>query len=204
MARALLAIFLSLVLAGTAQAAKRKKKKNRAKTKAKTEQVSRVKKKKDADKPKEDSGEKAEEAANATAPNPEMEVYRAIQKREQSTVQDLADLLLMYRGEFAKLPSAEKRLARARELKIIKGQKGGDILDRGVLAYAIMKIYRPESGVLFWLTGWERYAMRDVQEAGIMPAKAATNQHVSGEQLMGTITAAEEYLESKKKWGTDK
>lgn len=201
MARPLLAILLLLVLGGSADAAKRKKKK-RSKTKTKIEQVTQTKKKR-AEQPKDDSVEKTEATAVAAA-NPEMEVYRAIQKREQSTVQDLADLLLMYRGEFGKIPTAEKRLARARELKIIRGQKGGDILERGALAYAIMKVYQPESGVLFWLTGWERYAMRDVQEAGIMPAKAATSQHLSGEQLMGTITAAEEYKESKKKWGTDK
>jgi hypothetical protein len=63
-----------------------------------------------------------------------------------------------------------------------------------------MKAYHPESGWLFWLTGWERYAMRDVQEAEIMPVKSTPNQHLSGVQLLGTITAAQEYLEHKKKW----
>lgn len=202
MLRTLPAILLLLILATGAGAAKNRKRKGAAKAKAKTEKTKQ-------DKKTEIQKETEEPVAAATKvettnASTEMEIYRAIQKREQSTVQDLADLTLMYRGEFAKIPTAEKRLARARELKIIKTQKPGDILERGALAYAIMKLYQPESGVLFWLTDWERYAMRDVQEAGIMPAKAAVSQHVSGEQLMGTITAAEEYTENKKKWGKEK
>jgi hypothetical protein len=197
MFRSLLAMLLLLALASSIDAAKRKKRAAR-KANAKTEEVAAKAKKTE---PEKEAPEKAEEAQPSAAKS-EMEVYRAIQKRNECTVQDLVDLTLMYRGEFAKINTAEKRVERVRELKIIKAQKGNDPLERGTLAYALMKIYAPESGILFWLTGWERYAMRDVQEAGIMPTKATPAQHISGEQLMGTITAAEEYREGRKNWGT--
>ncbi len=196
MFRSLVAILLLLGFMGNADAARRKKRAVR-KAKAKTEKIAA---KTQAEEVEKTTPPKTDEIKPATA-GTEMEVYRIIQKRNESTVQDLVDLTLMYRGEFSKISSAEKRLERARELKIIKSQKGNDTLERGTLAYALMKIYAPESGILFWLTGWERYAMRDVQEAGIMPTKATPAQHISGEQLMGTITAAEEYREGRKNWG---
>ncbi|MBS0618695.1 MAG: hypothetical protein JSR44_10940 [Spirochaetes bacterium] len=134
------------------------------------------------------------------APNPEMDAYRQIQARDAVTVQDLADLLLMYRGEFTKHATPAARLERCRELKLIKNQTAESLLERGTLAYAIMKSYTPETGWLFWITGWERYALRDVQEAGIMPNRHTPAQNLSGEQLLGTITAAEEYTVSRIKW----
>jgi len=134
------------------------------------------------------------------ASNPEMDAYRQIQSRDAVTVQDLADLLLMYRGEFVKHATPAARLDRCRELKLVKNQTAESLLERGTLAYAIMKAYTPETGWLFWLTGWERYALRDVQEAGIMPNSQTPAQNLSGEQLLGTITAAEEYTVSRGKW----
>lgn len=132
----------------------------------------------------------------------EMEAYRAIQNRKISTVQDLADLMLMYRSEYAKYPSQAKRLARAQELDLIqKEHKGDEELDRGTLAYSLMKMYQPEHGLLYWLTGWERYALRDVQEAGIIPNKSTPSQKLSGEQLFAIMTDAEEYKTKRSEWG---
>lgn len=131
----------------------------------------------------------------------EMEAYRAILARQVCTVQDLADLLLMYRGEYGKYPSQEKRLRRAQELGLIKSEyKGGEDLKKGILAYSLMKAYKPERGWLFWLTGWERYALRDVQEAGIIPVRATVEQRLSGEQLFAVMTDAEEYLTRTSNW----
>ncbi|GAB4428162.1 MAG: hypothetical protein OHK0011_10290 [Turneriella sp.] len=131
----------------------------------------------------------------------EMEAYRAIQNRPVTTVQDLADLLLMYRGEYAKFTSQEKRLERVRELGLLKkDHEGHEELDRGTLAYALMKVYEPEKGWLYWLTGWERYALRDVQEAGIMPNKSTPEQKMSGDQLLAIMTDAEEFVTRRNEW----
>jgi hypothetical protein len=131
----------------------------------------------------------------------EMEAYRAIQKRPVTTVQDLADLLLMYRGEYAKLPTQAKRLERVRELGLVqKEHAGNEDLDLGTLAYALLKVYEPEQGWLYWLTGWERYALRDVQEAGIMPYKSTPAQKLSGEQLLAIMTDAEEFVTKRSEW----
>jgi hypothetical protein len=131
----------------------------------------------------------------------EMEAYRAIWNRPVTTVQDLADLLLMYRGEYAKFSSKQKRLERVRELGLMqKEREGKEELNCGTLAYALMKMYQPEQGWLFWLTGWERYALRDVQEAGIIPHKFTTAQKLSGEQLLAIMTDAEEFTTKRNEW----
>lgn len=131
----------------------------------------------------------------------EMEAYRAIQNRPVTTVQDLADLLLMYRGEYGKYDTQEKRLARVRELGLVQKEHAGDEeLDRGTLAFALMQVYRPEKGWLYWLTGWERYALRDVQEAGIMPHNSTPSQKLSGDQLLAIMTEAEEFVTKRSEW----
>ncbi len=200
--RTILGLVFVLLIADTASAARRKKAKKKKKVAEKTEETVPVAKSE-----KEKPVAKKENPPEKTADGPvadiqdEMEAYRAIQKRKEARVQDLADLLLMYRGEYGKYKNAAKRLARARELELIQDHQGEEKLDRGTLAYAIMKVYHPEKGLLYWLTGWERYAMRDVQEAAIMPAKSTAGQNLSGEQLLGTITVAEEYVLSEKNWG---
>lgn len=200
--RTILCLMLLLLMADSTMAAKRKKARKKAKAAEKTEETVPAAKpeKEQPVAKKEIAPEKATEAL-VTDLQDEMEAYRAIQKRKEARVQDLADLLLMYRGEFGKYNNAAKRLARARELELIQDHQGEEKLDRGTLAYAIMKVYRPEKGLLYWITGWERYAMRDVQEAAIMPAKSTPGQNLSGEQLLGTITVAEEYVASQKNWG---
>lgn len=206
MRRLLVLLLVMFVFVQAADAQKRKKK--RAKKAAKqTEKTETKKPKKESETVAENKTEPDKavtEANQADQPlpgtNDEMEAFRAIQNRTEARVQDLADLLLMYRGEFGKYATSAKRLARARELGLIQDHKGEEKLDRGTLAYAIMKIYSPERGLLYWLTGWERYALRDVQEAGIMPARNTPGQNLSGEQLMGTMTTAEEFAASRLEW----
>lgn len=212
MVRGILTLILVLAFAASLDAA-RKQKRNRVrvKPKAKAEETAQPPEnpehstRPDKNAKHEEPEHKEDEATEETAAAPvyasdEMEVFRAIEARSEATVQDLIDVLLMYRGEYGKYKTADERANRIRELKLLKNQKGSDLLERGTLAYALMKAYRPESGWLFWLTGWERYAMRDIQEAEIMPTKATPNQHLSGAQLLGTITAAQEYAENKKQW----
>ena len=143
----------------------------------------------------------AKESAGQANITDEMEAYRAIQNRPVTTVQDLADLLLMYRGEYAKFTSQSKRLERVRELGLLqKEHEGSEELDRGTLAFALMKVYEPEQGWLYWLTGWERYALRDVQEAGIIPSKSTPTQKMSGDQLLAIMTDAEEFVTKRSEW----
>ncbi|MBL8034529.1 MAG: hypothetical protein JNJ69_12565 [Leptospiraceae bacterium] len=211
MRRLLALLLLILLLTSVAEAAKKKKKKKKpAKPVKQTEQVVRdeeaaetdkVAKKEEPKAEKQTAKAKSDELQPVENISDEMEAYRAIQHRKEATVQDLADLLLMYRGEYGKIKSQAKRLERARELDLVQKHSGEEKLDRGTVAYAIMRIYKPEQGLLFWLTGWERYAIRDVQEAGIMPSKATAGQHLSGEQLLGTISSAEEYVAAEKNWG---
>lgn len=200
--RMILSLFLVLLLADLTLAAKRKKaKKQKTKAATKTEKVVAADES-EKEEPKiteAKTPEKTQEAPAADIAN-EMDAYRAIQNRKEVLVQDLADLLLMYRGEYGKYNKAALRLKRARELGLIQDHGADEKLDRGTLAHALMEFYQPEKGLLYWLTGWERYALRDVQEAGIMPAKAAPGHHLSGEQLFGIITDAEDFVTKRRDW----
>ena len=70
----------------------------------------------------------------------------------------------------------------------------------GLLAHALVKKYDPEKSWLYWLTGLERYALRDAQEAGMIPQKAAPGHRMSGEQLFAIMTDAEEFATKKSAW----
>lgn len=202
MLRPLLAIIMVIALVSGADAARKKKKKKGKKPAAPTIE----KTVKNDSEEKEEKAEATETAKAEPTPAPggssgEMDAYRAIQNRPESTVQDLADLLLMYRGEYAKYASAEARLKRAKELNILgKNNAAQNKLTRGALAYALMRVYKPEQGILFWLTGWERYALRDAQEAGIIPGNSTENQHISGEQLFAIMTDAENFVTQRSEW----
>lgn len=201
MLRPLLAIVMVIALVSGADAA-RKKKKKKGKKPAEPRIEKTVKNERE-EKPGVAEAEtaKAEPAAVPGGNSGEMDAYRAIQNRPESTVQDLADLLLMYRGEYAKYASAEARLKRAKELNILgKNNAAQNKLTRGALAYALMRVYKPEQGILFWLTGWERYALRDAQEAGIISGNSTENQHISGEQLFAIMTDAENFVTQRSEW----
>lgn len=202
MLRPLLAIIMVIALVSGADAARKKKKKKGKKPAAPTIE----KTVKNDSEEKEERAEATETAKAEPTPAPggssgEMDAYRAIQNRAESTVQDLADLLLMYRGEYAKYTSSDARLQRAIELRIVKKSRAGnEKLTRGTLAYALMQVYKPEQGLLFWITGWERYALRDAQEAGIIPGNATPGQQISGEQLFAIMTDVENFVTQRNEW----
>lgn len=130
----------------------------------------------------------------------EMERYREIAGKASATVQDLVDLVLMTRGEFEKYPDATKRFEHARGEGWVRSELPATVLDRGTLAFALMLNYNITRGWLFRLTRWNRYALRDVQEAGILSPRFGAGNTVSGAQLVGAITAAEEYKTEKEEW----
>lgn len=129
----------------------------------------------------------------------EMDRYREIAGKTNATVQDMIDLVLMTRGEFEKNTTEAKRFEKARSEGWVKGQPAQP-LDRGVLAYALILNYNITGGWLFRLTHWNRYALRDVQEAGILSPRYGEGSTVSGAQLVGAVNAAEEYKTEKEEW----
>lgn len=200
-----LASFSILFIATAALSAKPKKKPRKANAQAKSELPAE----KVSPKASENESKSATNKLPANEPpvvdmstsNDEMEAYRLIQFRAIASVQDLADLMLMYSGEFAKFPTPEKRFNRAKTLGFIKGgYAANDQLPIGLLAHALHQKYDAEHGWLYWLTGWERYALRDAQEAGIIPQKAAPSQNLSGEQLFAIMTDAEEFALKRNEW----
>lgn len=130
----------------------------------------------------------------------EMDRYRQIEESQSVTCQDMVDLILMVQGEFTKHATPEKRLSHARSEGWVKKLQPGDKLDRGHLAFALMKNFSISRGWLFRLTQWNRYALRDVQQAGILSVRYGTGNQVSGAELVGAVSAAEEYQNEKLKW----
>ncbi|AFM13233.1 hypothetical protein [Turneriella parva] len=205
-----LAILLAVAFGSALVAAKpRKRAKKPAATAAKVEKTEtkpQPAKAEADDEEADEKGEKDEPEVTAKKAEPintgdEMEAYRQVQNRKVVIVQDLADLLLMYEGEFGKFKSPDKRLQRARELDYItSGYEATDELTLGLLAHALVKKYNAERGWLNWLTGWERYALRDAQEAGIIPQRSAPSHRLSGEQLFAIMTDAEDYATKRSEW----
>ncbi len=136
----------------------------------------------------------------AAEPKSEMGDYREILERPLSTVQDLVDLIMMTRGDYAKYKADDQRFAAAQHEGWVRNNKAADLLDRGTLAFAIMKCFPVTPGWLFRLTRADRYALRDVQEAGILSPRFSTHNRVSGSELVGAISAAEEYRQEKETW----
>ncbi len=200
-----LAIFMIACFSTALMAAKPKKRaKKPAAAKAPTEKVEKAAAAKTP--AKEDDEKSAAEAENNKAAEPkasgdEMEAYRQVQNRKIVMVQDLADLLLMYEGEFTKLKTSEKRLQRARELGYVtSAYEATDELTIGLLARALVKKYDAEKGWLNLITGWERYALRDAQEAGMIPQRSAPSHRLSGEQLFAIMTDAEDFATKRSEW----
>lgn len=129
----------------------------------------------------------------------EMERYREIADKPHVTVQDMVDLILMTRGEFEKNHTEARRFQMARSEGWVKGE-ATVLLDRGALAYALILNYNITRGWLFRLTRWNRYALRDVQEAGVLSPRYSAGNNVSGAQLVGAINAAEEYKTQMEEW----
>lgn len=137
--------------------------------------------------------------AKAEKPD-EMSQYQHILESPVATVQDLVDLVMMTRGDFTKHPTPAERIAEARREGWLGDEAAADELTRGTLAFAIMKSYPIDRGLWFRLTQWQRYALRDAQQAGILAAKNSENHKISGEQLVGAINAAEEFKQEKEQW----
>lgn len=141
-------------------------------------------------------------SAAGAAKQGEMERYREITERPTATVQDMVDLIFMDRGDFTRHASEKARCDLARHEGWLGTEQAEAPLDRGTLAYAIVRQYNVTAGWLFRLTGLRRYALRDVQEAGILSVRFSEANPVSGAQLTGALSAAGEYKTQKEEWSS--
>ena len=133
----------------------------------------------------------------------EMATYREIIEREIATRQDLADLIAMQNEEFDTLSTSGARLQKLAEITGMNftAEDAARPVNRGEVAKAMMLVFNIEAGFMFYLTSWERYALRDVQQAGIMQTKFSEFQVLSGMQLVGIVNNSAENAEKSVSWG---
>lgn len=62
-----------------------------------------------------------------------------------------------------------------------------DNLSQGLLAQALLEAYPLPKGLMYRLTGSQRYALRDLQYLEIIPSNAQTNEPVSGFELVNSL-----------------
>ncbi|MBV6494098.1 MAG: hypothetical protein LDLANPLL_02124 [Turneriella sp.] len=130
-------------------------------------------------------------ADNTTAPpQNEMDAYRAILTRTTATRQDLYDLVAMQDGVFEKYPQTDERNRYLSQKGITIKKETNIEVSRGEVAKVTLQYFNLEKGMLFWLTGWEFYALRDIQQLDIMQPKFTSHQTLSGKQLIGIWSTA--------------
>ncbi|RME88703.1 MAG: hypothetical protein D6767_09735 [Candidatus Hydrogenedentota bacterium] len=127
-----------------------------------------------------------------------MERYREILDRKVATVQDVVDLTLMQKGKYKAEANVSERIGdfvRLTGLAIAEEDLSAPA-QRGFVSKVLLKTLKLKEGFWYWLTGWERYALRDIQDAGIMKPFYSQWSKLSGSQLIGVFNAA---LEVEKK-----
>ncbi|HRP70996.1 MAG TPA: hypothetical protein PLY93_15850 [Turneriella sp.] len=130
------------------------------------------------------------ETKATNAPQNEMDAYRAILTRPTATRQDLYDLVAMQDGVFEKYPQAAERNRYLSQKGITIKEETNTEVSRGEVAKVTLQHFNLEKGILFWLTGWEFYALRDIQQLDIMQQKFTVHQALSGKQLIGIWSTA--------------
>ena len=128
-------------------------------------------------------------------PKNELSLYRYIMHKSKANYQDLADVIFMQEGRFDLVRNSHKRLKYIKKLGI-NFLHGGNHTTRGSVAKVALLVNNLEFGVLFAITKWEYYAIRDIQALNIMLPKYTTNQQLSGKQLISVLDNA---LREKKK-----
>ncbi len=110
-------------------------------------------------------------------------------------------VLLLADGEerFADHEDRLAELARRRAIKPVWIESGDQLLDRGTLAYMLRRVCRipPSTNEIVlgrWGVGDRRYALKTCVDAGIL-SHGSGKKRVSGGELLGAISRADEYLE---------
>ncbi len=132
----------------------------------------------------------------------EMGVFRSLLAQKKATRKDLYNIFLMQSGQFAQMPKPIQRLdwIKARD-KSIRTEADLDVeITRGEVARFLHKNGKYEKGMMYSLTGLERYAFRDMVALGIMASSSSSGDKLSGAQLMGVFELAEKVTVTKKTW----
>lgn len=136
---------------------------------------------------------------------PELEIYRTILDSPLASYQHLADLVIMQRGEFDKYPSKKDRVKRVAEVETFDmtdiADPSNEVVRRGAVSKAIMNHYKINRGLIFMLTGAERYAIKDLQNEGLMKSQVSEFSRISGGQLIGIFNYVERKTAEINDWG---
>jgi len=142
-----------------------------------------------------------------TASNPasDIEAVRILMDKPVVSYQDLADLVVIYRGEFNSYKSPEARIKRTADLGFLKFDGISDpahtAMPRGKLALIFHKMFDLDKGLLYTFTGVARYAHRDMQALSILEERFSDMDYISGGAMLGALEKAEKVENEKKNWG---
>jgi hypothetical protein len=138
-------------------------------------------------------------------PKSEMDAIRMMMDKPIATFQDLADALILFRGEFDTYKTFEDRRNRINELGIFSFENISEPLitpiSRGNVSKALHKSFMLEKGFFYMVTGIGRYAHRDMQLLEIMDHRYSAWDHLTGGSLVGVIEKAERVEKTNQRWG---
>jgi len=141
----------------------------------------------------------------ASNPVSDIEAVRILMDKPVVSYQDLADLVVIYRGEFNSYKSPEARIKRTTELGFLKFDTISDpahtAVPRGKLALIFHKMFDLDKGLLYTFTGIARYAHRDMQALSILEDRFSDMDYISGGAMLGALEKAEKLENEKKNWG---
>lgn len=146
----------------------------------------------------------AQGGAVVREPRSELDAMRLLLEKPMATYQDLADLIVVSRGEFSKYNNFDARRRRVEELEIFTFEGVVDPLteplSRGDLSIALHKSYDLDKGIMYTITSLGRYAHRDMQSLNILDPRFSEMDFISGGALMAVIDRADRAQKTKLDW----
>ena len=130
--------------------------------------------------------------------------YNEILEKTLATKQDLIDLILMHKGDFAKYSDAKTRKIAFLKLDLYDFESSDtekEEVTRGEVSAVLIRYYNLPKGVLFGLTGLDWYAIRQAQKLDVMAARYSKWTVISGIDLIGVMNDAEKVRDEKDNWG---
>lgn len=107
---------------------------------------------------------------------------------EQTTVGDLGYFLAVYLDVVPESASASEATAALQgEGVVAAGVEAADPLTYKLFAGMLMRTWDVKGGLMYSLTGADRYALRDLQAMGFIPSAADPMAVVSGYQALATL-----------------
>jgi len=135
----------------------------------------------------------------------EFSLMDKIVKKKVASFQDLADVVIMQRGEFDKYKTSEARIKRLKDMKVYDMaeliEPDMTPLTRGTVSNIAIVNNSLEKGFMFWLTGADYYAMKDAQSLRLMNKKYSWNHYISGKEMVSILDKAIDMKKNIKDWG---